>query len=85
MNLFVYRTLKPGECNYLAYCGSKVIAAVNAFTWGQLYHLPRLGYPAMTAGERKVKGFLLKFADESMLVQLDRLEDFQPQRSPQEN
>lgn len=85
MNVFVYGTLKPGESNYQAYCSHKVIAIRQAYTWGELYHLPSLGYPAMTAGKSKVKGFLLTFMDESVLPYLDELESFYPQRSPEEN
>ena len=85
MKVFVYGTLKPGEINYLAYCGDRVTAAVEAYTWGQLYHLNRRGYPAMTFGTNKVRGFLLTFADVSALNFLDQLEDFQPQRLPVAN
>ena len=85
MKVFVYGTLKPGESNYPAYCGDRVTAAVEAYTWGQLYHLNRRGYPAMTFGASKIRGFLLTFADVSVLTSLDELEDFQPQRSPVDN
>lgn len=39
----------------------------------------------MTTGTDKVRGFLLTFADETILKSLDELEDYQPQRSPQDN
>lgn len=84
MNVFVYGTLKPGEINYQLYCADKVIQTTSAYTWGNLYHL-NLGYPGMTLGNNKVEGVLLTFADESILDHLDRLEDYQPQRSPHAN
>lgn len=84
MKVFVYGTLKPGECNYQSYCADRVVEAIAAYTWGQLYHLP-LGYPAFTSGSQKVKGFLLIFTDEEILESLDQLEDYHPQRSPQDN
>ena len=39
----------------------------------------------MTQGNSKVSGFLLTFADASVLETLDRLEDYLPQRSPEAN
>ncbi|TAH29142.1 MAG: gamma-glutamylcyclotransferase, partial [Oscillatoriales cyanobacterium] len=30
MKVFVYGTLKPGECNYLRYCEGKVVDALPA-------------------------------------------------------
>jgi gamma-glutamylcyclotransferase (GGCT)/AIG2-like uncharacterized protein YtfP len=84
LKIFVYGTLKPGECNYQAYCAADAIAIVKAYTWGELYHLP-LGYPAMTPGTNKVIGFVITFANEEILASLDELEDYHPQRSPQDN
>jgi gamma-glutamylcyclotransferase (GGCT)/AIG2-like uncharacterized protein YtfP len=84
LKIFVYGTLKPGEYNYQYYCAGKVVEAIKAYTWGQLYHLT-LGYPALTTGNDKVTGFLLTFADKEILKSLDELEDYCPQRSPQEN
>jgi gamma-glutamylcyclotransferase (GGCT)/AIG2-like uncharacterized protein YtfP len=85
MRVFVYGTLKPGECNYLLYCAGRVIEEVAAYTWGELYHLPPLGYPGMTEGKGRVSGFLLTFADSSMLSALDQLETYDPVRSPEDN
>jgi gamma-glutamylcyclotransferase (GGCT)/AIG2-like uncharacterized protein YtfP len=84
MKVFVYGTLKPGEQNYSAYCEGKAIAFQPAYTYGKLYHLC-LGYPGMTVGQEKVQGYLLTFADESNLVELDELETFDPQRLPENN
>ena len=84
LKVFVYGTLKPGERNYLAYCQNQVINTYQAYTYGKLYHLS-LGYPGMTVGHQKVKGYLLTFAEEGILIHLDRLENYQPQRSPQNN
>ncbi len=39
----------------------------------------------MTLGEGKVEGVLLTFSDETVLEQLDRLEDYHHMRSPKEN
>ncbi|HAC63172.1 MAG TPA: hypothetical protein DCF68_06430 [Cyanothece sp. UBA12306] len=84
MKVFVYGTLKPGECNYRSYCQKKVIEIIKAYTYGQLYHLS-LGYPAMTRGNQKVQGYLLKFFDDTVLQKLDDLEDYYPLRSPQDS
>lgn len=82
MKVFVYGTLKPGESNY-HYCAG-AIAQTHAYTWGRLFHLP-LGYPGMTTGTYKVRGVLFTFTDETILKSLDKLEDYHPQRSPQDN
>lgn len=84
MKVFVYGTLKPGECNYLRYCEGKVVDACPAIARGQLFALPA-GYPAMISGEGRVYGFLLCFADSAILDDLDRLEDYHPGRSPAQN
>jgi gamma-glutamylcyclotransferase (GGCT)/AIG2-like uncharacterized protein YtfP len=84
LNIFVYGTLKPGEANYRHYCEGKAIESIPAYTSGELYDLP-LGYPAMTLGERQVWGVLLKFNDPEILTSLDRLEDYEPSRSREEN
>ncbi len=78
--IFVYGTLKPGGRYYPFYCQGKTTEEVEAYTWGQLFHLPGRGYPAMTLGERKVKGILLTFEDDSALRQIDQLEDYSPTR-----
>ncbi|MGF1591213.1 MAG: gamma-glutamylcyclotransferase [Pleurocapsa sp.] len=82
--VFVYGTLKPGEANYAAYCGTKVVSQVTAYTRGSLYALP-MGYPAMSKGESKVYGFLLTFDDSSILASLDQLEGYHEQRTPDLN
>lgn len=84
MQVFVYGTLKPGECNYLRYCEGKVVDACPAIALGQLFALPA-GYPAMISGEGRVYGFLLCFADSAILDDLDQLEDYHPGRSPAQN
>jgi gamma-glutamylcyclotransferase (GGCT)/AIG2-like uncharacterized protein YtfP len=84
LKVFVYGTLKPGECNYSYYCAKSVVEAIPAYTWGNLYHLP-LGYPGMTLGNSKIAGFVLTFSNEKILASLDELEDYEPERSPQEN
>jgi gamma-glutamylcyclotransferase (GGCT)/AIG2-like uncharacterized protein YtfP len=84
LQLFVYGTLKPGEANYDLYCGDRVLSAQKVYTWGELYHLS-LGYPGLTVGDRKVYGILLRFRDDSVLEQIDRLEGYDPSRPPEEN
>jgi len=84
MKVFVYGTLKPGECNYLRYCEGKVVDACPAIACGQLFALPA-GYPAMISGEGRVYGFLLRFSDSAILAHLDRLEDYDPRRDRAQN
>ena len=80
LKVFVYGTLKPGEINYTHYCDRHIQSQTIAYTKGILYHLP-VGYPAMTEGDKQVKGFLLTFTNSSILSNLDLLEDYQAQRS----
>lgn len=85
LKVFVYGTLKPGECNYPRYCEGKVVDSCPAIARGKLFHLRYRGYPAMMVGEGQVQGILLTFADSTVLNDLDRLEDYQPQRPPAQN
>ena len=80
LKVFVYGTLKPREINYTRYCDRRVQSATPTYTKGILYSLP-VGYPAMTEGENKVKGFVLTFSNSNILNSLDRLEGYQPQRA----
>ena len=84
IHVFVYGTLKPGECNYHRYCVGRVVAEQAAIAPGQLFHLS-LGYPGMAEGEGWVSGAILSFADPSIFEDLDRLEDYRPDRRPEEN
>lgn len=84
LQVFVYGTLKPGECNYQRYCVGKVVEETEAIAYGQLFDLA-LGYPAMTVGESPVQGFVLTFADSGILSVLDELEDYKEYRKPEEN
>ena len=84
MKVFVYGTLKPGECNYLRYCEGKVVDACPAIAQGQLFALSA-GYPAMISGEGRVYGFLLRFANSAILTDLDQLEDYHPGRDRAQN
>jgi gamma-glutamylcyclotransferase (GGCT)/AIG2-like uncharacterized protein YtfP len=84
LKVFVYGTLKPGECNYDRYCADTVVAKQAAIVYGQLFDLP-FGYPALTPGPGVVHGFVLEFADASVLSQLDELEDYDPQRPIDQN
>lgn len=82
--VFVYGTLKPGESNYRRYCEGRVVDSYPAIAYGQLFALP-FGYPAMTEGQGIVHGVVLSFPDLSILSELDPLEDYHPQRHPEEN
>ena len=84
IHIFVYGTLKPGECNYQRYCVDRVVQERLAIAEGQLFDLS-LGYPAMTPGEGWVWGVVLSFGDPSIFEDLDRLEDYQPDRRPEQN
>ncbi len=83
--VFVYGTLKPGECNFDRYCGDKVISSQRAYILGELYHFPLLGYPGAIHGTRQVHGFVLTLTDAAILTNLDKLEDYHPVRQPAEN
>jgi gamma-glutamylcyclotransferase (GGCT)/AIG2-like uncharacterized protein YtfP len=85
LHVFAYGTLKPGAANFDRYCGSKVVNSQRAYIYGELYHLPSLGYPGATHGNRQVHGFILSFHDATILSELDELEDYDPQRQPAEN
>jgi gamma-glutamylcyclotransferase (GGCT)/AIG2-like uncharacterized protein YtfP len=84
LRVFVYGTLKPGQSNYLRYCGDRVIQSQEALVKGKLFDLP-LGYPAMVPGEDWVRGYLLCFQDPTILQELDELEDYASDRHPPEN
>jgi gamma-glutamylcyclotransferase (GGCT)/AIG2-like uncharacterized protein YtfP len=85
LHVFVYGTLKPGAANFDRYCGGKVVKSQRGYTQGCLYELPSLGYPGMIHGSDRVHGFILSFNDETILPELDELEDYDPQRQPFEN
>ncbi|AFZ43726.1 AIG2 family protein [Halothece sp. PCC 7418] len=84
MRVFVYGTLKPGEVNFQRYCQGKVSEMTPAYTYGHLYALS-VGYPAMTVGDTQVSGVLLTFPDDSVLADMDDLEDYDPHRPASEN
>lgn len=82
--VFVYGTLKPGECNYDRYCGAYGAIATPARVQGRLYDLG-VGYPAMTLEEGWVQGYHLAFADAAALDPLDQLEGYCPNRPAEAN
>ena len=84
LRVFVYGTLKPGEVNYQFYCTEYIAECFPAVTNGLLYELP-IGYPAMTNGKGNVHGFVLSFQNPKVLLELDKLEDYHPERLPEEN
>lgn len=85
IKVFVYGTLKPGECNYHRYCEGKVIKAEEAIAFGQLFHLCELGYPGMILGEGKVRGVVLSFTDPNIFQTIDVLEGYDPHRPAEAN
>ena len=84
IQVFVYGTLKPGEVNYHSYCAGYVVEFFPAVAKGLLYELP-IGYPAMTRGDSNVHGFVLSFRNPEILQDLDKLEDYHPERLPEKN
>ena len=82
--VFVYGTLKPGECNYDRYCGAYGAIATPARVQGRLYDLG-VGYPAMTQEAGWVQGYRLTFADPAALAPLDQLEGYSPHRPAEDN
>jgi gamma-glutamylcyclotransferase (GGCT)/AIG2-like uncharacterized protein YtfP len=85
LHVFVYGTLKPGEANFARYCGNSVISSQRGYIQAELYYFPAFGYPGAIHGTRQVHGYVLTFADSEVLVDLDELEDYQPDRQPAEN
>lgn len=85
IKVFVYGTLKPGECNYPRYCEGKAIEAEEAIAFGQLFHLCELGYPGMILGEGRVRGVVLSFTDPNIFQSMDVLEGYDPNRPPEKN
>jgi gamma-glutamylcyclotransferase (GGCT)/AIG2-like uncharacterized protein YtfP len=83
LSIFVYGTLKPGKSNY-GYCRDRLLSAEAAMVRGRLFGLS-VGYPAMTLGDQWVLGHRLTFPDEKILLVLDELEDYSPQRPSHEN
>jgi gamma-glutamylcyclotransferase (GGCT)/AIG2-like uncharacterized protein YtfP len=83
LSIFVYGTLKPGQCNY-GCCRDHLLSAEAAMVRGQLFDLS-VGYPAMTLGDQWVLGYRLMFPDERILLILDELEDYSLHRPSHEN
>ncbi|MGY6530700.1 MAG: gamma-glutamylcyclotransferase family protein [Cyanobacterium sp.] len=84
MKIFVYGTLKPKGVNYYLHCAGKTIDEQKCWTYGDIYSLS-LGYPAMIKSDNKVQGYLLTFADSSVLEGIDKLEGYQENREPHFN
>jgi gamma-glutamylcyclotransferase (GGCT)/AIG2-like uncharacterized protein YtfP len=88
--VFVYGTLKPGGRYHRRYCQGYLNEAVPAQVKGRLYDFPQLGYPAMTAGDDWVKGYLLLFRQhaaicEDILRRLDELEGYTSENAAVDN
>jgi gamma-glutamylcyclotransferase (GGCT)/AIG2-like uncharacterized protein YtfP len=84
LKVFVYGTLKPKGKYYSLYCQGKTISEIYGWTKGKLFSLP-LGYPAMIPGNDRVYGYLLSFASETELINLDRLEGYTGERNSPSN
>ena len=84
VTVFVYGTLKPGEAAYRRYCQPQVVSAQPTLVQGDLFHLPQ-GYPALTVGDRWIKGFRLQLQDDRAIAAIDEFEDYDPSRSATEN
>jgi gamma-glutamylcyclotransferase (GGCT)/AIG2-like uncharacterized protein YtfP len=84
-HVFVYGTLKPGEVNYSQYCQDQVISVRRAIVGGMLYTFPDRDYPAMVLGQGWVKGYVLTFPTVEILKTLDELEDYDPNRTSEQN
>jgi len=84
LKVFVYGTLKPGECNYGRYCEGHVIDQFPAIAYGTLFDLP-MGYPALVEGYKPVYGTVLHLDSPSLLETLDALEDFEQNRPLEDN
>ncbi|HIK46189.1 MAG TPA: gamma-glutamylcyclotransferase [Leptolyngbyaceae cyanobacterium M65_K2018_010] len=76
--LFVYGTLKPGERAYGKFFNGSVRAIQAAIVPGRLYHLPGLGYPALTLEQGWVRGVLLTLMSPNLLEPLDEFEEYYP-------
>jgi gamma-glutamylcyclotransferase (GGCT)/AIG2-like uncharacterized protein YtfP len=85
IKIFVYGTLKPNYANYNLYCRGQTISEIPAYTYGSLYLLPGLGYPALSEGTGVVWGYLFFFDNANILKDLDILEDYQSDRNESEN
>jgi gamma-glutamylcyclotransferase (GGCT)/AIG2-like uncharacterized protein YtfP len=85
IKIFVYGTLKPNYANYNLYCRGQTISEIPAYTYGTLYLLPGLGYPALSEGTGMVRGYLFFFDNVDILKDLDILEDYQSDRNESEN
>ncbi|MGH9595098.1 MAG: gamma-glutamylcyclotransferase family protein, partial [Bryobacteraceae bacterium] len=84
--LFVYGSLMPGARNWKRYCEGHVAELHQARLRGRLYKLSD-GYLAMTLDENGpwVRGWLLLLRCEATLHNIDRLEEFDPARPPENN
>jgi len=84
LKVFVYGTLKPGERNYPLYC-TQTLEVIEAIAIGKLYDLP-MGYPAAVFPESYlVWGYVLTFANATVLQALDELEDYYPHQPISQN
>ncbi len=83
-HLFVYGTLRPGGRYYRKLCAARTPRALPAYVRGRLYHLAA-GYPALAPGDQWVRGDILSFDDNTLLRDIDALEEYDPAGPPHAN
>ncbi len=75
--LFVYGTLRPGQKHHERICTGFEIQIYPALVRGALYELPE-GYPALTEGEQWIRGDVLCFSNQELLIKCDLWEEYDP-------
>ena len=84
--VFVYGTLMPGERYYRVICAGRTTAEIPAKIRARLYHLPEpRNYPGIVEGDDWVLGWILEFNDHALMLALDELEDYDPDRPASAN
>ncbi len=100
-HLFVYGTLKPQGKYYQQYCAGRVVAQRPAIAYGDLYALPMgypamtsgkstseacfEEYSEEYTAHGIVHGYVLSFEDDTILLELDHLEGYNPQAASADN
>ncbi len=86
-DVFVYGTLKPGGIYWHTHVRNKVVVSMPAMVRGQLFHLPHRGYPGLlcepsdaAAPPSWVHGYIHRFEERALVLALDELEGYAPDR-----